>query len=474
MNKLCYPEPFHPGVDAKGYCWNDPEDDSGNVPPGAPNWTPQGFSVPHTATTDGVYPATTSHRWEVVSMYDSAQGHGQAKLRFVYRGTNASSPSMANYFDVLLVRVYADGSLQPVKSHVDGVVWFEENLLVASGGSLQVYSLDNFQRSSDPAALGYEYVLPMTLSYLSFGKSEASCNALATASPCLNSLSFDRARRALVSGEFKDSVVTDVPRIVQWPFDFGNWLPRADTGAEFGDATAAAAWSNTLLRTQGVVYRGGTFYISAACPPGYDNGYREASCVYTAVPGGRPTVLTSVPDMTQNLDWDASVGRLRGVNEVVKTTAVNHNQRLVFDFKPTAASVTTFRLKNVNSGKCLLPYSAGLNNNATVVQFTCNGTNSQDWYWAGTEIRNFQSKRCLSVKDASSSNGALLVQYDCNGYATQDWTVQNGLAGGAVLQNLGNGLCATPSGGSVNDNAAAVQWVCNLSHPTHAWIGSAK
>ncbi|MEV7616209.1 RICIN domain-containing protein [Streptomyces sp. NPDC089799] len=470
-NGLCYPEPFHPGLDARGYCWDDPEDDSGVVDEKQPNWMPQGFSVPHTSTQDGTYPASTTNRWEVVSMYDKLTS--DTKLRFVHRGTSATNPDQATYFDVLLTRVNAQGQVTPVDSHADGIVWYEKNLLLSTGGSLQVYSLDNLLESDDPGSAGYQYIMPMTLFYLSYEKSAGKCDP-GSVSPCLNSLSFDRTRKALVSGEFTQSIEANAPRIVQWPFNLETWLPRADDGSEFGETTATAAWQNTLIRTQGVTRMGADFFISAACPAGYDNGYIESSCVYKTAPGGHPAVLTAVPDMTQNIDWDSSTGRLRGVNEVIRNPTVKHNQRLVFDFAPEARPVNTFRLKNVTSGKCLLPYAAGLDNNATVIQFTCSGTNSQDWYWEGSKIRNFQSKRCLSVKDASSSNGALLVQYDCNNHATQDWTVQPGKAGGAILQNRGNGLCAVPSAGNTDNSAPVVQWVCNPSHPAHAWIGTSK
>ncbi|GAA4885996.1 hypothetical protein GCM10023235_78870 [Kitasatospora terrestris] len=85
-------------------------------------------------------------------------------------------------------------------------------------------------------------------------------------------------------------------------------------------------------------------------------------------PGGSTSVLTAVPDMTQNLDWDSSTGRIRGVNEVGQLDRALP-QRLVFDFAPTARSITTVRFKNVNSGMCLTPYGGSLNNGANIVQW---------------------------------------------------------------------------------------------------------
>ncbi|MFK0258323.1 RICIN domain-containing protein [Streptomyces sp. NPDC090445] len=85
-----------------------------------------------------------------------------------------------------------------------------------------------------------------------------------------------------------------------------------------------------------------------------------------------------------------------------------------------------------------------------------------------------QSKHCLSIRDGSSANGAVLEQFDCREYATQQWRTGTSTGGGAVLFNIGNGLCATVHGGSTAHDAHAVQWTCNTSHPTHAWVGTSK
>ncbi|MFC8267677.1 RICIN domain-containing protein [Streptomyces cinereoruber] len=456
---LCYPEPFHPGVRAEGYCWNNVDDT------GSGGWNPQGLSVPHgtTADSDGWY---QSRRWEVVSW---SAGSSQAKLRFVDRGATGDPAATPRYFDVRLVTVSANGAMTNMASHNDSVVWYGKHLLVGTGGILQFFHLDNLQRDLDRAS-GYDYVLPLTLQYRTTEQISQICSVLNN-NTCMSSLSFDRQNSALVSGEFRGN------RMVRWPFDLSTGLPDSDGGAIFGDTTASGAWYTPVNQMQGALFAQGKFFMSGSCPSGYNNGYRENSCIYKAGSGEAPYVLTSAPDMTQNLDWDSSAaggqGRIRGVNEVGRADK-EHSQRLVFSIKSTADQIETFRLKNVNSGKCLVPYSAGLDNNATVVQWDCSGTNAQDWYWNGSEIRNFQSKRCLSVKDGSSSNGAVLEQFECRGYRAQYWYTAPGSAGGALLVNHGSGLCATINGGSAAHDAHAVQWACNSTHPAHAWIGTGK
>ncbi|MFE5086583.1 RICIN domain-containing protein [Streptomyces mirabilis] len=175
--------------------------------------------------------------------------------------------------------------------------------------------------------------------------------------------------------------------------------------------------------------------------------------------------------MTQNLDWDASTGRVRGVNEVAQADRVLP-QRLVFDFAPTARPIETVRFRNVSSGKCLLPYGGSLNDGAQVVQWDCNGTSAQNWYWDGSRIRNFQSDRCLTVYGGSTANGAEMTQWRCNGSHAQDWSRATGTAGGSLLVNGGSNLCLTTYGGSSSNGAVSEQWSCQADNAAHNWTGA--
>ncbi|MEU2059582.1 RICIN domain-containing protein [Streptomyces sp. NPDC013455] len=452
---LCFPTPFHPGVDADGFCWNNAADDSGTD-----GWAPQGFSVPHTAAGDGVY---GGHRWEVTSWHHGT-ANDLAKLRFTNRDT--ATPT---YFDVLLVTAGADGTVQPQdKNHADGVVWYGDRLLVAHGRFLDVFDLHDLKYDSDKPN-GFSYVLPLRHTYRTTATAAETdtCAVADGPEPCLNGISFDRDHTALTTNEFLDG---SGGRIIRWDFDTGTGLPRPAAGTAPGDAVPAAAWSSPVWKMQGVVQTGGTFYMSGKCPSTFDNSYREPACVHKGAAGTAPSVLTQVPDMAQNLDWDASTGRIRGVNEVAQSTQ-DKPQRLVFDFEPTARDITAMRLRNVNSGRCLTPYGASLNDGANVVQWECNGHSGENWYWNGSEIRSFLSNRCLTVYGASTANGANAVQWACNGSAAQRWSRVSGAGGGSMLVNGNSGKCLTIYGAGAGDGVQATQWSCDSTDPAHAWIG---
>lgn len=447
---LCYPAPFNPGVDARGYCWDNAGDDSGTN-----GWSPQGLSVPHNGTADGTW---GNQRWDAVTWH--SQDNTLAKLRFVSR--DAATP---RYTDVLLTTLSAGGTVSPLASHVDSVVWYKDNLLIGNGRYLHVFRLSDLMRASNRPS-GFDYVLPRAYLYRTTPTGSASCTAITGNAPCLTSLSFDRSTGTLLSSEYVQSGAGG--RLVEWPFDLAKGLPKTGSG---NTVTASAAWTSPVWGMQGAVFAQGSFFMSGLCPSSFANGYRESACVHKAEPGGAPHVLTAVPDMTQNLDWDASTGRVRGVNEVAQADRVLP-QRLVFDFAPTARPIETVRFRNVSSGKCLLPYGGSLNDGAQVVQWDCNGTSAQNWYWDGSRIRNFQSDRCLTVYGGSTANGAEMTQWRCNGSHAQDWSRATGTAGGSLLVNGGSNLCLTTYGGSNSNGAVSVQWSCQADNAAHNWTGA--
>jgi hypothetical protein len=448
---LCYPTPFDPGVDATGYCWNDPGDDGGRDA-----WAPQGLSIPHDAAGDGDW---RGHRWEVVSWHYGS-GNDLAKLRFVDRGS-----STPRYFDVLLTTA-GGGTVAPRASHADSVVWYGDNLLVGSANGLDVYRLGDLKRDAD-GLQGFTYVLPVRYTY----RTGVLCNSVTGLAPCLNGMSFDRANSALTTNEYVQADAAG-GRLIRWPFDMAAGMPRADDGTFFGTATARAAWTSPVWHMQGVLFAQGSFFVSGACPGRFDTGYRESACVHKGLPGGSTSVLTAVPDMTQNLDWDGTTSRVRGVNEVAQSTQP-YPQRLEFEFAPTARAISTVRFKNGNSGKCLLPAGAGLGNDVAVVQWDCNGTSAENWYWNGSEIRNFQSDRCLTVQGGKTTQGTGMVQWVCNGSSAQAWTrVVGGAGGGSMLVDGNAGMCLTIDGARTGNGAPATHWPCIATSTAHSWVGS--
>lgn len=329
---------------------------------------------------------------------------------------------------------------------VDSVVWYGDNLLVGHGWRLDVYQLPDLKYDS-AGFQGFSYLLPARYSYLTAPDiSPNGCTQITGDVPCLNGLSFDRAHSALTSNEF--NAKGPGGGLIRWPLDLTTGLPATPGGSAFGPSDATAAWSSPVWAMQGVVFAQGSFFMSGTCPGSFDTGYRESDCVHEGAPGGGTSVLTAAPDMTQNLDWDASAGRIHGVNEVGQSTQVMP-QRMVFDFAPAAVPLSTVRFMNVNSGKCLLPYHSSLNNGADIIEWDCNGKSPENWYWDGDRIRNFQSNRCLTVYGGSLTQGAQMVQWDCNGSASQDWSRVTGAAGGGSM--LVNGI----SGQRLTSTAAA-------------------
>ncbi|MFG2298547.1 RICIN domain-containing protein [Streptomyces sp. NPDC048603] len=486
----CYPEPFHPGARAEGYCWNN-SDDTGLVT-NPDRWTPQGFSIPHhpDPLADGTWPAggPWPSRWEVVSFHGITDGQSEAmKFRFVER-----SQINPRYLDIFPIEVDEYGHITHVRMHADGIVWYGNNLILGSDSRMLVFDLDDLQVNNNPSTTSnYANVLPVSYEY-STSPTRGKCVSRVGTTPCLNSLSFDRANSALVSAEYqgknkaaKEGDMRPYPspqgRIIRWPFNLYSGLPQPKAGSS--DVYAKGAWRSTIVGMQGAVYTGGNFYLSGYCPYGWNingtNGYifDEASCIYrgTANTDGSfsAVITTMAPDMTQNLDWDpqshGGEGRLRGISEANQNSSVDHPQRMVFELKSHPDPIDDFKLVNKHSGKCIYPYLHRLKDNLTIIQGNCTGRIAESWYWDGPFLRNFQSKRCLSVKDGSSAANAVLVQFECKGYPTQNWYESDGSAGGKLLVNNGSVQCATPNNSSQLDTHL-VQWPCYAAGASHNWI----
>jgi hypothetical protein len=435
---LCWPTPFNPGVDARGYCWNNATDDDGST-----GWNPQGFSVPHDATGDGLWGGV---RWEVVSWHNGDDS--EDRLRFVNR-----SGSTPMYFDVALVVFSSSGAVTRRAGHADGVAWYGDKLYIANGRVLDIVDLGDLTAYD----LGpYHYVLPVRYTYVT---SSSPCVPATGSTPCLNGISFDRSRGALLTNEYYNAD-SSAGRLVSWPLNLSTGRP---TGA------AGAAWTTPVWKMQGVTYAGGDFFISGLCPSSYNNSYRQPACVHKGGVGQATSVLTEVPDMTENLDWDASTGRIRGVNEVAQSDRAVP-QRVVFDFSPTARAITVGRFRNVNSNMCLLPYGASLNDGAYIVQAPCDGKSAQNWYWNGNEMRSFVSNSCITVQNSSDAVNAHIVQQACNGSSYQFWSRITGNSG-SMLYSAGSRLCMVPYAGSKSAGADIMQGNCDANSLAYAWIG---
>ena len=95
------------------------------------------------------------------------------------------------------------------------------------------------------------------------------------------------------------------------------------------------------------------------------------------------------------------------------------------------------------SGKCLTVLNALKTNNAAIIQYTCNDGANERWVYdrvpsntritlwttGGREyttdkifkIKNVNSSRCITVKNADLFGGNTLLQYDCSSPALNNW-----------------------------------------------------
>jgi len=130
----------------------------------------------------------------------------------------------------------------------------------------------------------------------------------------------------------------------------------------------------------------------------------------------------------------------------------------------------TFKLVNMNSGKCLDVENASTTNNAWVNQFDCHGLANQRWYyWAvpgsnPTEflVINDWSGHCLDIPDGSSNPGVRLQQYSCHGFDNQQFRLVFTLLGWALV-NANSGKCLEVAGGSTASPAVVQQNTCDFS-----------
>jgi hypothetical protein len=77
------------------------------------------------------------------------------------------------------------------------------------------------------------------------------------------------------------------------------------------------------------------------------------------------------------------------------------------------------------NGKCLGIGGGSLQNGKAVIQWTCNGHESQQWQLQKSgEIVNRNSRKCMGVNGGSRERGADVVQWDCNDHEDQKWSVQ--------------------------------------------------
>jgi hypothetical protein len=103
---------------------------------------------------------------------------------------------------------------------------------------------------------------------------------------------------------------------------------------------------------------------------------------------------------------------------------------LVGDNRRDASGRPLYLIRNMQSGKCLNIWLASRDDGAEVVQYTCG-----QWWTGWTnewfsliqdssdpryyKIKNVNSGKCLNVQGARTDNTAPIIQYECDGYWPQ-------------------------------------------------------
>jgi len=93
-------------------------------------------------------------------------------------------------------------------------------------------------------------------------------------------------------------------------------------------------------------------------------------------------------------------------------------------------------IQNRLTNKCLTVWGARIDDNISVIQYACNTGDNEEWYsesvvgYSGDphdyyRIRNVNSDKCLQVKGAGTVNNTILVQLECDSIGIHDeqwWT----------------------------------------------------
>ncbi|WP_320068535.1 RICIN domain-containing protein [Micromonospora sp. RTGN7] len=81
------------------------------------------------------------------------------------------------------------------------------------------------------------------------------------------------------------------------------------------------------------------------------------------------------------------------------------------------------QLQNAVQGICLDLYNWNNFDGAPVLVWECTGKPNQNWEFYGSQIRSLFSYRCLTVYPANTATGPLVVTANCTGKPNQSWAV---------------------------------------------------
>ncbi|MFE2166088.1 RICIN domain-containing protein [Streptomyces sp. NPDC059447] len=161
----------------------------------------------------------------------------------------------------------------------------------------------------------------------------------------------------------------------------------------------------------------------------------------------------------------------RSVKERPTLMSPETARRVASSADPAAAAAATgaFRVRNYNSGKCLVVQGKG--NGTRAIQYTCTTLDDQYWYFIGSstddvELRNFNSNKCLVVQGTENNSSAF--QYDCHeNLADQRWQLRLDAGNHYMLANRNSWKCLVVQGGG--DGAVPFQYDCHENLDDQWW-----
>lgn len=129
-------------------------------------------------------------------------------------------------------------------------------------------------------------------------------------------------------------------------------------------------------------------------------------------------------------------------------------------------SSSYYRIINRNSDKALDVNGGSTANGASVIQWTWNGGNNQQWQIVDNgggyyRIINRNSSKALDVNGGSTSNGATVIQWTWNGGNNQQWQIVDNGGGYYRIINRNSSQALDVNGGSTANGASVIQWPWN-------------
>ncbi|WP_406836040.1 RICIN domain-containing protein [Streptomyces sp. AHU1] len=134
---------------------------------------------------------------------------------------------------------------------------------------------------------------------------------------------------------------------------------------------------------------------------------------------------------------------------------------------------------NAGSGKCVDARAAGTADGTAVQQYSCNGSQAQQWRFTTTsggysQVGNrADSTKAWDVTDVSAADGAPVQLWTYGGGANQQWQAVAEAGGAYHFVNRNSGKCLDVPGASTADSTQLQQYTCNGTAAQSFYVNAA-